>query len=133
VEKRLRTVKDPFIAKILYSEILPKSNELINQNTFDLSKLEVHDLDLLYNQNDLFDIKQKLLDLITVKISFPSVPQTRQQPLSVIPINQLQKPSIISVVPYKTGSFYYSKPKLACKSMVSSTVYCMNGNSQVLV
>jgi hypothetical protein len=44
----LQTVKGPSTLKTLYSETLPKSKELINQLAFDLSKLEAHDLDLLY-------------------------------------------------------------------------------------
>lgn len=72
MKKDLPTIMGPQIAKLLYSQVLPRSNELISKVSMDLSKLSAHDVDLIYSQSDLLNIKQKILDLLVVKISYPT-------------------------------------------------------------
>jgi hypothetical protein len=47
MQKKLQTVKAPSTIRTLYSDSLPKSKEIANQISFDLSKLEAYDIDLL--------------------------------------------------------------------------------------
>jgi len=66
------TIKGPEVAKLLYSQALPQSNGLVQKITADLNILQTHDVGLMYTQSDLLNIKQKILDMLVVKVSYPT-------------------------------------------------------------
>lgn len=67
--------KGPQIVKLLYSETLPKSNELVNNIMNDLTKLQTHDVELLHSENGILDLKKKLSEILLIQVSYPTPPR----------------------------------------------------------
>lgn len=61
----------PDIAKMLFTVVLPRNRELTNKIGTDFADLEAYNINLAYHQNNLLELKERIVNLLELEVQYP--------------------------------------------------------------
>lgn len=64
-------MRGPETAKILFTQVIPQNNQLLEKMCTDFANLESYELNLDYHQNNLIEIKDKINNLLSIHVQYP--------------------------------------------------------------
>lgn len=127
-------MRGPETAKVLFTQVIPQNNQLLEKICTDFANLQSYSLNLDYHQNNLIELKDKINNLLSIHVQYPE--SFVLTPLVQVVENRSGQSTLISAFPgqmIKTSSSgFYERPQSVGKPIRGAVTY-INGNSQLVI